>query len=157
MEFLRSFLRPPLAGKPVVASPNVGCFLRLVERMLQKRGTGNGNMKMGAKPNFNPVQDPIFHFPVITGLTNVAIFCACFSECAPSTSFHLLRLNEEVFTVEGLKRSGFVCHKCRLTMLWRCYNCSLCPVGYHVSDISTNAYVYGSCQACPAGNFNGVI
>ena len=30
MEFLRSFLRRHLAGKPVVASPNVGCFLRLV-------------------------------------------------------------------------------------------------------------------------------
>ena len=29
MEFLRSFLRRDLAGKPVVASPNVGCFLRL--------------------------------------------------------------------------------------------------------------------------------
>ena len=28
MEFLRSFLRRHLAGKPVVASPNVGCFLR---------------------------------------------------------------------------------------------------------------------------------
>ena len=29
MEFLRSFLRRHLAGKPVVASPNVSCFLRL--------------------------------------------------------------------------------------------------------------------------------
>ena len=29
MEFLRSFLRRHLAGKPVVTSPNVGCFLRL--------------------------------------------------------------------------------------------------------------------------------
>ena len=29
MEFLRSGLRRHLAGKPVVASPNVGCFLRL--------------------------------------------------------------------------------------------------------------------------------
>ena len=29
MEFLRSFLRRHLAGKPVVATPNVGCFLRL--------------------------------------------------------------------------------------------------------------------------------
>ena len=26
MEFLRSFLRRHLAGKPVVASPNVGCL-----------------------------------------------------------------------------------------------------------------------------------
>ena len=29
MEFLRSFLRRHLAGKPVVESPNVSCFLRL--------------------------------------------------------------------------------------------------------------------------------
>ena len=29
MEFLHSFLRRHLAGKPVVASPNVGCVLRL--------------------------------------------------------------------------------------------------------------------------------
>ena len=29
MEFLRSFLRRHLAGKPVVALPNVGCFPRL--------------------------------------------------------------------------------------------------------------------------------
>ena len=29
MEFLRSFLRRHFAGKPVVALPNVGCFLRL--------------------------------------------------------------------------------------------------------------------------------
>ena len=31
MEFLRSFLRRCLAGKPAVASPNVGCFLRLFQ------------------------------------------------------------------------------------------------------------------------------
>ena len=29
MEFLRSFLRRHLAEKPVIASPNVGCFLRV--------------------------------------------------------------------------------------------------------------------------------
>ena len=29
MEFLRSFLRRHLAGKPLVASPNVGWFVRL--------------------------------------------------------------------------------------------------------------------------------
>jgi len=32
MEFLCSFLRLHLVGKPVVASPNVGCFLRLAKR-----------------------------------------------------------------------------------------------------------------------------
>ena len=36
MEFLRSFHRPHLAGKPVVASPNVGCFLRLKVNKIQK-------------------------------------------------------------------------------------------------------------------------
>ena len=34
MEFLRSFLRCHLAGKPVVASPNVNCFLRLIVTVL---------------------------------------------------------------------------------------------------------------------------
>ena len=33
IEFLRSFFRRHLAGKPVVASPNVGCFLGLVKSM----------------------------------------------------------------------------------------------------------------------------
>ena len=31
MEFLRSSLRRYLAGKPVVTSPNIGCFLSLVQ------------------------------------------------------------------------------------------------------------------------------
>ena len=35
MEFLRSFLRRHLAGKPVVASPNVGYFVRLGKRLIQ--------------------------------------------------------------------------------------------------------------------------
>ena len=33
MEFLLSFLRRHFAGKPVVTSPNVGCFLRLDPRV----------------------------------------------------------------------------------------------------------------------------
>ena len=33
MEFLRSFLRLHWAGKPVVASPNVLCFLRLIRAL----------------------------------------------------------------------------------------------------------------------------
>ena len=36
MEFLRSFLRRHLVGKPVVASPNVGCFLRLRSKVIDK-------------------------------------------------------------------------------------------------------------------------
>ena len=31
MDFLRSFLRRHLAGKPVVPSPNIGCFLMLID------------------------------------------------------------------------------------------------------------------------------
>ena len=38
MEFLRSFLRRRLAGKPVVVSPNVGCFLKLSFKGMVKRG-----------------------------------------------------------------------------------------------------------------------
>ena len=36
MEFLRSFLRRHLARKPVVASPNVGCFLRLHGKLTRR-------------------------------------------------------------------------------------------------------------------------
>ena len=39
MEFLRSFLRRNFPGKPVVASPNVGCFLRLASSILQPART----------------------------------------------------------------------------------------------------------------------
>ena len=46
MEFLRSFHRRHLAGKPVVASPNVGCFLRLAQ--LKTRVT---QFKRTAKPS----------------------------------------------------------------------------------------------------------
>ena len=34
MEFLRSFLRRHLAGKPMIASLNVGCFLRLTKMLI---------------------------------------------------------------------------------------------------------------------------
>ena len=39
MEFLHSFIRRHLAGKPVVASPNVGCFLRLFLCQLTANGS----------------------------------------------------------------------------------------------------------------------
>ena len=44
MEFLRSFLRRHFAGKPLVASRNVGCFLRLLRKIveIQKFGGGEG-------------------------------------------------------------------------------------------------------------------
>ena len=35
MEFLYSFLRRHFAGKPVMASRNVGCFLRLLFQLLK--------------------------------------------------------------------------------------------------------------------------
>ena len=37
MEFLRSFRWRHLAGKPVVASPNVGCFLRLAYPLFYRK------------------------------------------------------------------------------------------------------------------------
>ena len=42
MEFLGSFLRRHLAGKPVAASPSVGCFLRLQihNQLIAKIGVG---------------------------------------------------------------------------------------------------------------------
>ena len=44
MEFLRSFLRRHFAGKPLVASRNVGCFLRLLRKIveIQKFWGGKG-------------------------------------------------------------------------------------------------------------------
>ena len=44
MEFLRSFLRLHFAGKPLVASRNVGCFLRLLRKIveIQKFWGGEG-------------------------------------------------------------------------------------------------------------------
>ena len=40
MEFLRPFLGGHFAGKPVVASLNVGCFLRLTLAMQRAKGIG---------------------------------------------------------------------------------------------------------------------
>ena len=40
MEFLRQFLRGHFAGKPVVASLNVGCFLRLTLTMQRAKCIG---------------------------------------------------------------------------------------------------------------------
>ena len=46
MEFLRSFLRRHLAGKPVVASPNVGCFLRLQFKLFLSRFLSSNFVKI---------------------------------------------------------------------------------------------------------------
>ena len=46
MEFLRSFLRRHLAGKPGVASPNVGCFLRLQFKLFLSRFLSSNFVKI---------------------------------------------------------------------------------------------------------------
>ena len=46
MEFLRSFLRRHLAGKPVVASPNVSCFLRLEIKQYDKVAVFHSTIEM---------------------------------------------------------------------------------------------------------------
>ena len=53
MEFLRSFLRLHFAGKPLVASGNVGCFLRLLRKIVEiqksfwgEGGGGGGNVSL---------------------------------------------------------------------------------------------------------------
>ena len=67
------------------------------------------------------------------------------SECAPSTSLHVILDKDQVDYKGGLTRSGFVCHNCRPLDVYgsRCANCSLCPVGFHSDD---------TCKMCPAGN-----
>ena len=50
MEFLRSFLRRHLAGKPVVASLNVGCFLGLLY------------IRLGSKIIFSVAENMLFCF-----------------------------------------------------------------------------------------------
>ena len=50
MKFRHSFLRRHLAGKPVVASPNVGCFLRLAQlntRVTQFKRTTKPSSTLG--------------------------------------------------------------------------------------------------------------
>ena len=55
MEFLRSFFRRHLVGKPVVASPNVDCFVKLVQikqkyRSVQKMYVDEYHLKVWYKP-----------------------------------------------------------------------------------------------------------
>ena len=54
MEFLCLFLRHHLAGKPVVVSPNVGCFLRLSSRESLEflTGMGGGGEETGLSVRF---------------------------------------------------------------------------------------------------------
>ena len=63
MEFLRSFLRRHFAGKPLVASRNVGCFLRLLRKIVEiqnfffwggggGKGGGGGGMNVSLSLTF---------------------------------------------------------------------------------------------------------
>ena len=72
------------------------------------------------------------------------------SECAPSTTFHIVSFGDEVDFSTGLRHSGFACRKCRPGNLIdvRCSNCSLCAAGFY-NDIDG---IHGSCLMCPAGN-----
>ena len=63
MEFLCLFLRRPLVGKPVVAAPNVGCFLRLAwDRSWIKRNreTHNKVVRLG-KSEFRTYTQKLTH------------------------------------------------------------------------------------------------
>ena len=50
LNFLRSFLGRHLAGKPVVASPNVGCFLRLSRITHLSKEKKNDGMQRSTQP-----------------------------------------------------------------------------------------------------------
>ena len=70
-----------------------------------------------------------------------------FSECAPSTSFHIQLTYEEFNHVDGFIRSGFECHRGADKDRFfspKFYNCSLCTAGFYNE--------HGSCLVCPAGN-----
>ena len=56
MEFEGSFLKRHLAGKPVVVSPNVGCFLRLQQQLVKHKDSvhieeGKGSLNSSGIPS----------------------------------------------------------------------------------------------------------
>ena len=65
MEFLRSFLRRHLAGKPLVASSNVVCFLRLVLK----------------KVDCNIVQKVMYKVLAVPSAIRFVIIASCLSTC----------------------------------------------------------------------------
>ena len=74
------------------------------------------------------------------------------SECAPSTSMHVILDNDLSFFRLGFERSGFLCRDCtthkKQTLFVQCRNCSLCPVGTYMHTDENR------CLECPAGNEN---
>ena len=74
------------------------------------------------------------------------------SDCAPSTTFHILLNTEESIDFQkGFERSGFVCQSCSrsCSKIKCCGNCSFCTTGFYSRD--------GSCKPCPAGMSNGLV
>ena len=65
-----------------------------------------------------------------------------FSDCAPSTSFHILLIEDEISHRSGFMRTGFECQ--RQAGAVNFFNCTPCTAGFYNGD--------GSCVACPAGN-----
>ena len=79
--------------------------------------------------------------------------CLILSECAPSTSLHVILDNDQYRFSSGFIRSGFVCHKCvtskRFLRIYTGYkNCSLCPAGTYIYNDENH------CLECFAGNEN---
>ena len=79
--------------------------------------------------------------------------CLILSECAPSTSLHVILDNNQYGFISGFIRSGFVCHNCVtskrfLHIYIGCKNCSLCPAGTYIYNDENH------CLECFAGNEN---
>ena len=65
MGFLRSFLRRHLAGKPLVASPNVVCFLGLVSK----------------KVDCNILRKVMYKVSAVPSAIQFVIIASCLSTC----------------------------------------------------------------------------
>ena len=78
--------------------------------------------------------------------------CLILSECAPSTSLHVILDNDQYGFRSGFIRSGFLCHDCvtskRQIIHIGCKNCSLCPAGTYIYNDENH------CLECFAGSEN---
>ena len=84
---------------------------------------------------------------LLLGSSNQITVFYPFSECAPSTSFHIQLTNEEVSHMDGFIRTGFECHRGADKDSFispKFYNCSLCTAGFYNK--------HGFCLVCHAGN-----